>query len=250
MYLSVIISMAIGGYNILGLLLTQFVFSVDCTIDMNIEEFEYISKQLSMSECRRLAAALRFATYELPRTMKIAEKVIPHETTCLTLLLEWNSGTEEWMGSEKSHEIVRRRLMQMNKNWVARWLDQHVYNRLSKDLDDTLMNDLYFEVDMPPKAPSKFIQDKKELIEHALSVTGVMLWVICATMIGGMFVLVCFIMYGVYLSRSQAEKARKIELKNLLKDTFEDEEDCDDNDNDYDEEPYGSSPSARSRRKN
>lgn len=214
---------------------------------MNIGEFEYIAEKLSMSDCRRLAAALHFVSYELPRSMKIAKKIIPHDTTCLTLLLEWNSGTEEWMGKGKTHEIVRRRLVQMDKKWIARWVDQHVYNRLSKDLDDTLMNDLYFEMDMVPKLPRKLVQDKKDSIEHVLSVTGVMLWVICATIIGGLFVLVCFIMYGTYVARTHAERIRQDEVRNLLKKTFENEEDCDenDNDNDKDGDPYVPGPSSR-----
>lgn len=234
-------------YNILiyFILLLELVLGINCTIDMNIEDFEYIAKQLSKSECRRLVAALYFVSYELPHSVKYAEKMIHHDTTCLTLLLEWNSGKDEWMGAGKSHEIVRRRLMQLDKIWLARWLDHHVYYRLSKDLDNTLMSDQYLEVDMSSKLASKLVQDKADIIEQALSVTGVMLWVICATMIGGVFVLVCFVMYGVYVSRSYAEKARQIQLGSLLKTTFEDVDDGDDDDEDI-IEPV---TSARSRRK-
>lgn len=234
-------------YNFLTyiIIFMELALRINCTIDMNIEEFEYIAKQLSKSECRQLTAALHFVSYELPYSMKITEKIIPHDT-CLTLLLEWNSGKNDWMGSGKSHEIVRRRLMQLGKKWLARWLDHHVYNRLSKELDDTLMNDLYFEVDMPPKGASKLVKDKTDVIEHALSVTGVMLWVICATMVGGVFVLVCFIMYGVYVSRTYAEKVRHTELGNLLKSTLEDEDDADDDDEDSIDDPASS---VRSRRK-
>lgn len=236
-------------YNILIdiIVLMELVLSINCTIDMNIEEFEYIAKQLSKSECRQLAAALHFVSYELPCSVKFAEKIISHDTTCLTLLLEWNSGQDEWMGSGKSHEIVRRRLMQLNKKWLARWLDHHVYNRLSKDLEDTLMNDLYFEVDMPPKLASKLVMDKADVIEHALSVTGVVLWVIFATMIGGVFVLVCVIMYGVYVSRTYAEKVRQVQLRNLLKTNYKDEDDVSGGDDDDDRNDPG--PSGRSRRK-
>lgn len=223
----------------------EFMLSINCTIDMNIEEFEYIAKKLSMSKCRQLAVALRFASYELPYNVKFAEKIIPHSTSCLTLLLKWNSDKDGWMGSGKSHEIVRRRLLQMDKKWLARWLDYHVYNRLTKDLDDTLMNDLYFEVDMRPKLASKLVKDKTEVIEHVLSVTGVILWVICATMIGGVFVLVCFIMYGVYVSRTYAEKVRQVKLGNLVKSTFEDEDDTADDD----ENTVEPGPSGRNRRK-
>lgn len=220
-------------------LLTILVLSINCTIDMNIEEFEYIAKQLSKSKCRQLVAALHFASYELPRSVKFAEKVVPYETTCLTLLLEWNSGTDEWMGSGKSHEIIRRRLIQLNKKWLARWLDHHVYNRLSKDLDDTLMNNMYFEIDMPQKVANKSVLDKNDVIEHALSVTGVMLWVICATMIGGVFVLVCFIMYGVYVSDTHAERVRQTQLSHLLKTSFEDDDDDCNDDNTNEPGPSG-----------
>lgn len=248
MYIHEIISIFIDcKYNnlIYIILLLELVLSINCTIDMNIEEFEYIAKQLSKSECRELIAALHFVSYELPCSVKFAKKIIPYDTTCLTLLLEWNSGQDEWMGSGKSHEIVRRRLMQLNKNWLARWLDYHVYNRLSKDLEDTLMNDMYFEVDMPPKLASKLVMDNAEVIEHVLSVTGVMLWVIFATMIGGVFVLVCIIMYGVYVSKTYADKVRQVQLRNLLKSTYDGGDDAGDDD----EDTYDPGPSGRSRRK-
>lgn len=223
----------------------ELILSINCTIDMNTEEFEYIAKQLSKSKCRQLVAALHFVSYELPRSVKFAENIIvSHDTTCLTLLLEWNSGKEEWMGSGKSHEIVRRRLVQLNKKWLARWLDHHVYKRLSKDLDDTLMSDLYFKMDIPLKLPTKLVLDKAYVIEHDLSVTGAMLWVIFATMIGGAFVLVCFIMHGVYVSETNANKVRQTQLRNLLKNTSEDEDD--DGNDDNTTEP---GPSARNRRK-
>lgn len=44
--------------------------SVECTIDVNLPELEYLAAHLSPSECRHLVAALHYKTFELPRSLE------------------------------------------------------------------------------------------------------------------------------------------------------------------------------------
>lgn len=44
------------------------------TIDVNLNELEYLAARLNHFECRRLIAALHYTTYELPRDLAGAGK--------------------------------------------------------------------------------------------------------------------------------------------------------------------------------
>lgn len=46
--------------------------SVLGTIDINVNELEYLAARLNPFECRRLIAALHYTTYELPNNMAAA----------------------------------------------------------------------------------------------------------------------------------------------------------------------------------
>lgn len=44
-------------------------WGVDCTIDINMAELEYLAGHLDPAECRRLVVALHYNTYDLPQSM-------------------------------------------------------------------------------------------------------------------------------------------------------------------------------------
>lgn len=49
-------------------------YDVLATIDVNLNELEYLAARLNHFECRRLIAALHYTTYELPRDLAGAGK--------------------------------------------------------------------------------------------------------------------------------------------------------------------------------
>lgn len=49
-------------------------YNVFATIDVNLNELEYLAARLNHFECRRLIAALHYTTYELPRDLAGAGK--------------------------------------------------------------------------------------------------------------------------------------------------------------------------------
>lgn len=56
-------------YLLLYLLSLSNNILVNCTIDVNISELEYLAGHLELEECRRLVAALHYDTFELPESI-------------------------------------------------------------------------------------------------------------------------------------------------------------------------------------
>lgn len=113
---------------------------VNCTIDMNIAEFEYLADHLTLEDCRKLVAALHFVSYELPAALSAAERKVPDDVSCLTLLINWNSGREKWEGRGKTHEEIEHRLRQIGNTELADWLGRTVFHQLAKDINESLLN--------------------------------------------------------------------------------------------------------------
>ena len=62
---------------LLGLFCLQLhVENLDCTIDVNLSELEYLAGHLDRFECIRLVAALHYTSYELPKSLAGAGKYL------------------------------------------------------------------------------------------------------------------------------------------------------------------------------
>ncbi|XP_075984566.1 uncharacterized protein LOC142982111 [Anticarsia gemmatalis] len=140
-------------YSIIFLLCFQ-VSSKDCTVDINLHDFVYLSDHLTVEECHKLFASLHFVSYDLPSTMNVAEKRVPQNIPCIKLLLKWNSGQEKWEGKRRTHMEVEHRLRQIGRNDLADWLGSAVFHNLAVDMNNSLVNASYFIVN------SKSLQHK------------------------------------------------------------------------------------------
>ncbi|KAK9877818.1 hypothetical protein WA026_020053 [Henosepilachna vigintioctopunctata] len=106
------------------------------TIDINSSELKYLSDHLTSEECRKLVAAAHFNSYDLPTALSEAELKISKDLSCFELLLHWNSSPGE--GKGRSHELLERRLRQLDKKELADWLGNKVFDQVGKDLSHAL----------------------------------------------------------------------------------------------------------------
>lgn len=44
----------------------------DCTVDINLSEFEYLADHLTPEECRKLVALLHYHTFDVPKQLAAA----------------------------------------------------------------------------------------------------------------------------------------------------------------------------------
>ncbi|KAH0955163.1 hypothetical protein HN011_009755 [Eciton burchellii] len=109
---------------------------VNGTIDVNLREFEYLAARLDPFECRRLVAALHYTTYDLPKNLAAAERMVDENISCLRQLLHWNSTPMEGRGD--THVAIIHRLRQLNHNDLADWLGKTAFRQLGKDMDDVI----------------------------------------------------------------------------------------------------------------
>ncbi|KPJ17929.1 hypothetical protein RR48_07326 [Papilio machaon] len=139
----------------------QFTIS---TIDISNNEFEYLSCHLTYEECRRFVASLYFTSSELPEILPKAVEKIPPDVSCYDLLINWNSGKEKWKGWGKTHEIVTRRLRQIDKIDLSQWLGTTVFHNLAKQINETIIK--AFEVNTKDKVNIKHkLEDGKKYLE-------------------------------------------------------------------------------------
>uniref|UniRef100_A0ABD2X9V8 Death domain-containing protein n=1 Tax=Trichogramma kaykai TaxID=54128 RepID=A0ABD2X9V8_9HYME len=124
------------------------------TIDLNLQELEYLAAHLRAKECRLLVAALHFDSYELPKQLREAgealfelrtsevesiiwlafgsEAAISKKIPCLRQLLHWNSSPGE--GAGKTHQHLEHRLRQIGRRDLADWLGRTTFRELGKDV--------------------------------------------------------------------------------------------------------------------
>ncbi|XP_014235988.1 uncharacterized protein LOC106658502 [Trichogramma pretiosum] len=102
------------------------------TIDLNLQELEYLAAHLRAKECRLLVAALHFDSYELPKQLSEAEAAISKKIPCLRQLLHWNSSPGE--GAGKTHQHLEHRLRQIGRRDLADWLGKTTFRELGKDV--------------------------------------------------------------------------------------------------------------------
>ncbi|XP_014477562.1 PREDICTED: uncharacterized protein LOC106745988 [Dinoponera quadriceps] len=110
---------------------------VDGTIDVNLSELEYLAARLDTFECRRLIAALHYASYDLPQNLAAAERKVDAEIPCLRHLLHWNEHPAEGRG--KTHAALAHRLRQLHRDDLADWLGKTAFKQLGKDLNDAIV---------------------------------------------------------------------------------------------------------------
>ncbi|XP_043524351.1 uncharacterized protein LOC122536227 [Frieseomelitta varia] len=102
------------------------------TIDVNLNELQYLAARLNPFECRRLIAALHYTSYELPSNLADAERNVDDDIPCIRHLAHWNSSPAE--GKGKTHEVLAHRLRQINRNDLADWLGKSAFMQIGKDL--------------------------------------------------------------------------------------------------------------------
>ncbi|XP_043262274.1 uncharacterized protein LOC122403058 [Colletes gigas] len=108
------------------------------TIDVNVNELEYLAARLNPFECRRLIAALHYTSYELPNSLAAAVRDVDDEIPCIRHLIHWNGSPAEGRGN--THEALTHRLRQINRSDLADWLGKSAFAQLGKDLDRAVAN--------------------------------------------------------------------------------------------------------------
>lgn len=126
----------------------MYISIIKSTIDLNLTELQYLADHLHIEQCRKLVAALHFKSYEKPNALNnasecfsistsfliflIAEAKITKDTSCIYLLLHWNSSKNE--GKGETHEIIQHRLRQIGREDLAEWLGKTTFQELGKDI--------------------------------------------------------------------------------------------------------------------
>ncbi|XP_016904222.1 uncharacterized protein LOC107992708 [Apis cerana] len=164
------------------------------TIDVNLNELEYLAARLNHFECRRLIAALHYTTYELPRDLAGAERNVDESIPCIRHLVHWNSAPAEGKGT--THEILTHRLRQLGRDDLADWLGKSTFKQLGKDLQRAMVTtfeelgkqetELPHPVTLEPRKREKedpWLQIDVILIAILLALLGTLLTLICATVI-------------------------------------------------------------------
>ncbi|XP_065172460.1 uncharacterized protein [Atheta coriaria] len=100
--------------------------------DMNMAHFQYISNNLGPAECRKLVASLHFSNSDLPNALQPAERKVLKDDSCLKQLMQWNMDISGRQGA--THEILVRRLKQINREDLALWLTNAAFNAMNKSL--------------------------------------------------------------------------------------------------------------------
>jgi hypothetical protein len=126
------------------LMVAVVIGGVLATIDLNLQELEYVADHLTRSDCRKLVAALHDPNFYLENNIDAAERKIPNDISCLKLLLHWNSKPGE--GKGKSHVILVRRLKQLGHDKLAEWLSGTVFHQLGEELNKNLFLDPFKEL--------------------------------------------------------------------------------------------------------
>lgn len=179
------------------LILCSFICNKECTIDITLPEFVYLSDHLTTEECHRLFASLHFITYNLPSSVNNAEKKVPKDVPCIKLLLRWNSGQEKWEGKRKTHMGVEHRLRQIGRSDLADWLGKVVFYNLAKRTNDTLTNITYFD-NHQITVRNKLLKDKEFKYDNEWTAIDSILWVILMTLLGALLVTFCRILILTY----------------------------------------------------
>ncbi|XP_017780795.1 PREDICTED: uncharacterized protein LOC108565718 [Nicrophorus vespilloides] len=111
----------------------QFFPSILATVDINLAQFQYLADHLTSIECRKLVASLHFDSFELPGALDKAERSVSKDVRCLESLLHWNS--EAGGGRSETHELVARRLRQLDRDDLGEWLTKTSYEAIGHDFD-------------------------------------------------------------------------------------------------------------------
>ncbi|XP_046995656.1 uncharacterized protein LOC124607384 [Schistocerca americana] len=109
------------------------------SVDLNMAELQHVADHLNKRECRRLMAALRSPSRDLPSKsqLELAERQVPQTDHCIDLLLRWNSGSGRHGARGRSGmEPLSRRLRQLGHPHLASWLSKSVFHALAQDLGD------------------------------------------------------------------------------------------------------------------
>jgi hypothetical protein len=114
------------------------------TIDLNLQEIQYVADHLQRSDCRKLVAALNDPNFYIENNIDITERKVPDDSSCLELLLQWNS--QPGGGKGKSHVLLVRRLKQLGHDELAEWLSATVFRQLGDDVNRTLLMNPFKEL--------------------------------------------------------------------------------------------------------
>ncbi|CAB3238321.1 unnamed protein product [Arctia plantaginis] len=196
------------------LILCSLISYKECTIDITLPEFVYLSDHLTSEECHRLFASLHFITYDLPSTVNNAEKKVPRDIPCIKLLLRWNTGQKKWEGKRKTHMEVEHRLRQIGRIDLADWLGKAVFNNLAKSMNNTLTNTTYFQ-NHQIIVRNKLLKDKEFKYDNEWTAIDSILWAVLMTLLGTLLVTFCRILLLTYKKASGRHKDGE-ELIDLL----------------------------------
>ncbi|XP_076636744.1 uncharacterized protein LOC143349399 [Colletes latitarsis] len=183
-----------GWYASLSFLIILSQHGAFSTIDVNLNELEYLAARLNPFECRRLIAALHYTSYELPNSLAAAERDVDDEIPCIRHLIHWNGSPAEGRGN--THEALTHRLRQINRSDLADWLGKSAFAQLGKDLDRAVANafdtiekgetEHSFPITLEPSAiyeeeKDPWVQVDIVLLAILLGLFGTLVTLICAT---------------------------------------------------------------------
>lgn len=186
--------------------------NTQCTIDVDIPEYQYLSQRLTPEECRRLYASLHFATFDLPAALPTAVKNVPN-VPCFKLLAKWNMGTKNWEGNDKSHVDVEHRLRQIGRRDLAEWLNKAVFKKLVEEVNYAL--DTNFSNKTFDKIQSNILQDKKK-VESDWTTYDSIMWAVLAGLVISIALLFVRIIIICWKRRGTKKKAKEEEIMKLL----------------------------------
>lgn len=181
------------GLGNAAFLILCFVFSVICTVDLNIHQLQFVADHLEMKECRKLVAALHQGTFELKKESDDSDEP---KQLCLGLLLQWDRAG----GSGKSFDDLAFRLGQIGRSDLSKILSKSVYEEKAEELDRLFLKDPFKKT--VPKDSALLDEKKRRKRKSSNKEMGEELrtWEI-AGMVGGALIalyVVCYIIYYVF----------------------------------------------------
>ncbi|XP_015174805.1 PREDICTED: uncharacterized protein LOC107065532 [Polistes dominula] len=199
-------------FNLIVYLFVSFVlpYVTFCTIDVNLNQLEYIAARLDPFECRRLIAALHYTSYELPMSLAAAERTIDEEIPCIRHLIHWNSSPAEGLG--QSHEALVHRLRALGRDDLADWLGKSTFKQLGMDMARIMDQPFDKLGEQETEASFPLTINPIEMLEDDdyWSQLNIVLLAIMLGLMGTLLILIGYIIFYIIKVRSRRTKYRKM----------------------------------------
>ncbi|KAI4497607.1 hypothetical protein M0802_007377 [Mischocyttarus mexicanus] len=178
-----------------------------CTIDINLNQLEYLAARLDPFECRRLIAALHYTSYELPMNLAAA---VDEDIPCIRHLIHWNSSPAEGLG--QSHEALVNRLRILGRNDLADWLGKSTFKQLRVDMARIMDRpfDKLGEQETETSYPLTIDPIENPEDDDFWSQLNIVLLAVMLGLMGTLLILIGYIIFYTIKVRSRKTKYRKM----------------------------------------